>query len=97
MKDSKAEQRWRAFINLCEEVGKDHKLAPLFDLMLTPEERADIGKRLDIIKALLAEKHSQRDIAERLGVSIAKITRGSNELKRMSDSFVDYLRKKLVD
>ena len=35
-----------------------------------------------IIKALLEKKAPQRQIAEELNVSIAKITRGSNELKR---------------
>ena len=65
---------------------KDHDdLVELLTILLTPEERNAVGSRLAIIRALLAEDESQRDISARLGVSIATITRGSNMLKTLDD------------
>jgi len=55
-----------------------------FDLFLTQEERKDIGQRLEIVFELLKGENSQREIARKLGTSIAKITRGSNCLKEVS-------------
>jgi TrpR family trp operon transcriptional repressor len=49
-----------------------------------------------IIKALLDQKNPQREIAENLKVSIAKITRGSNELKRISPQLKAYLEMILL-
>lgn len=48
--------------------------------LLTPSELGEISKRLQIFK-LLAEGVPQRQIAERLGVGIATVTRGSRALK----------------
>jgi TrpR family trp operon transcriptional repressor len=45
----------------------------------------------------LARKKPQRQIAADLQVSIAKITRGSNELKRMKESFLEFLKSKWVE
>ena len=48
--------------------------------LLTPEELAEMAVRLEILKQLI-EGSPQREIATKLGVSIATITRGSKELK----------------
>lgn len=48
--------------------------------LLTPQERKDIPKRVQIIR-MLKKEVSQRIIAKKLGVGIATITRGSIELK----------------
>ncbi len=48
-----------------------------------------------IIKELLQKKKPQRQIAKDLNVSIAKITRGSNELKRMHPKLLQFLKKNL--
>lgn len=48
--------------------------------ILTPSELDEVAKRLQIVK-LLKKGVPQRDIAKKLDVSIATITRGSRELK----------------
>jgi TrpR family trp operon transcriptional repressor len=48
--------------------------------ILTPAERKDIALRWKLMR-MLSEGVSQREIAERLGVSLCKITRGSRVLK----------------
>jgi TrpR family trp operon transcriptional repressor len=49
--------------------------------ILTPRELEKIALRWRLIK-LLREGQSQRHIAEALGISLCKITRGSRELKQ---------------
>lgn len=51
--------------------------------LLTPTELDEISKRLQIFN-LLKSGMPQRQIAEKLGVGIATVTRGSNALKRQS-------------
>ncbi|MCR8922301.1 trp operon repressor [Dasania sp. GY-MA-18] len=48
--------------------------------LLTPSELSEISKRLQIFK-LLEQGMPQRQIAEKLGVGIATVTRGSRALK----------------
>lgn len=54
--------------------------------ILTPRELEKIALRWRLVK-LLKQGHSQRRIAEELGVSLCKITRGSRELKHGSPGF----------
>lgn len=49
--------------------------------ILTPKELEEIPTRLQIVK-LLKKGVSQHEIADRLGVGIATVTRGSKEIKR---------------
>ena len=51
-------------------------LQNLLEDLLTPAELNDIDERILIVKALL-EGSPQRTVAKNLGVSIAKVTRGS--------------------
>jgi TrpR family trp operon transcriptional repressor len=87
---------WRCFIDLCLGAEDDKMVTELFQLLLTPEEKISIESRCLIIKALLENKEPQRKMSENIGVSIAKITRGSNELKRISPKLKKYLQDKLV-
>lgn len=48
--------------------------------LLTPSELHAISQRLEITR-LLKKGISQREIAKRLGVGIATVTRGSREIK----------------
>lgn len=60
---------------------KDKKTAVNFlENILTPQELEEIAQRLKIFK-LLVKGLSQRVIAERLGVSIGTVSRGSRELQ----------------
>lgn len=75
---------WRGFLKLCREAKSEKELDELFWLLLTPEEREDIKTRLLIVQELVRGKKTQREMARDLGVSIAKITRGSNFIKLIS-------------
>ncbi|MDR3479003.1 MAG: trp operon repressor [Gammaproteobacteria bacterium] len=92
----KYKEGWKQFISLCQETTDDKTLSTLFDLLFTPEEKENLSMRCLIIRDLLLQKQTQREIAKSLNVSIAKITRGSNEIKRMKDPFLNYLKTKLV-
>ena len=76
---------WNEAVNLLDSQKDSNALIEALTILLTPEERNAIGSRLAIIKALLAGNESQREIAARLGVSIATITRGSNMLKTLNN------------
>jgi len=49
--------------------------------ILTPKELEEIPKRLAIVK-MLKKEIPQKQIANKLKVGIATVTRGSNELKK---------------
>ena len=76
---------WGGFLKLCRETKGEKELDELFWLFLTPEEREDIKTRFLIVKELVRGKKTQREMAKELGVSIAKITRGSNFIKSISN------------
>ena len=75
------EDGWRGFLSLCLKVKTPKELDELLWLFLTPEEREDLSTRYLIVQELVRGKMTQREMAKNLGVSIAKITRGSNSLK----------------
>jgi TrpR family trp operon transcriptional repressor len=85
-----------AFIDVCLATKDKKDLSDLFDLFFTPEEKSDLALRFLIIEELLKGNKTQREIAKDLNVSIAKITRGSNELKRMNSYILKSLRDKLA-
>lgn len=87
---------WNRFIELCLATKDKKTLTAMFDLFLTAEEKADMAMRFLIIKELLAEEKTQREIAKDSNVSIAKITRGSNELKRTDRKLLIYLKGKIL-
>ncbi len=87
------DDNWLKFVSFCAKDADVQRLTQFFDLFLTHEERQSIATRLCIVKALLAEELTQRDIAQEFNVSIAKITRGSNELKRLTTEQRQALKK----
>jgi TrpR family trp operon transcriptional repressor len=52
--------------------------------LLTASEMLDVANRLQILE-MLKEGVPQRQIAEKLGVGIATVTRGSNAMKLRKD------------
>jgi TrpR family transcriptional regulator, trp operon repressor len=80
------------FLTLCQKATRQ-ELEELFDLFFTDEERSHIKGRIDIISHLLSKKNTQREIAEQCSLSIVKITRGSNALKRTTPQIKAYLRR----
>jgi len=54
--------------------------------ILTPAELDEIAKRLQIVK-LLKKGIPQREVAQKLGVSMGTVSRGSRELKYGENGF----------
>lgn len=86
---------WEGLLDLCLATGDKTTLDNLFDLLFTPEEKTDLAARFLIIKDLVQQQKTQRDMAKELNVSIAKITRGSNALKRAKPKLLKYLEEHL--
>ncbi|MBN2049833.1 MAG: helix-turn-helix domain-containing protein [Spirochaetales bacterium] len=57
-----------------------------FECLLTPSEIHEMASRWALVK-LIDEGWSQRAIAQELGLSLCKITRGSRELKKENSAF----------
>lgn len=87
---------WNQFIDLIRHADSKQTLQELLDFMFTPEEKLHIATRIQLVRELLAAEKSQREIAKELNVSIAKITRGSNNLKTISTQLRDFFLKELV-
>ncbi|WP_252179168.1 trp operon repressor [Endozoicomonas sp. 4G] len=78
-----SEKSWSDVLDLIQSQSSRQSLDRVLEVLLTPEEQEAVASRLAIMRALLAGEASQREIASRLGVSIAKVTRCSNYLKRL--------------
>ncbi len=87
----RTEEGWKMFLTLCLEAKKTSRLEELFNLFFTHEEKDHLSSRMQIIKALLDQNLSQREISESMKVSISQITRGSNALKIVSDDLLHFL------
>jgi len=61
--------------------------------LLTPQEHEELTVRLQIFKMLLEGK-SQREIAKKLKVSLATVSRGSRELKYGPPGVRKFLKNK---
>lgn len=83
---------WQCFLTILHSTHDEKMLSELLELLLTPEEKSSLETRCLIIQALLDNKKTQREISKDLAVSIAKITRGSNELKRISAKLKAHLK-----
>lgn len=88
---------WQKFVELSEAAIATGNFDELLDVLLTIEEKEQLATRVLLIQELMVGEKSQREIAEHLNISIAKITRGSNELKRSSTAIVDFLQANLAN
>lgn len=82
MADKYIQDGWSTFLAMCTESQEPKSLNRLFEYLLTPEEHDSLAMRLVLTRHLLKKDLSQREISKRYGISISKITRGSNALKR---------------
>jgi TrpR family trp operon transcriptional repressor len=62
------------------EIKTEKEMSEFLQSILTPKELETIPKRLEIV-TLLKKGYAQRKIANKLGLGIATVTRGSKELK----------------
>lgn len=68
------------------ETGDGELIEGFLKSILTRNELDEISSRWELVK-LLEEGLSQRKIAEKLGISLCKITRGSRELRKSNSPF----------
>lgn len=71
-------------------------LTKLLPLLLTTDEQEQLESRVVILQELLRDKLTQREIAKQHGLSIAKITRGSNALKQVDLNLLSFLEGELL-
>lgn len=83
---------YRYWVQLHGQFLSDANLPDFFDLLFTKEELRQLIIRIELLKALLLGQESQRDIAARLCIGIATITRGSNALKQAKPETVARFR-----
>jgi TrpR family transcriptional regulator, trp operon repressor len=95
MSSPSSEEHWKAFLELCLKTSSTEELNQLFELFFTIEEKETLASRFVIIKALLEEELTQRDISDVYKVSIAQITRGSNALKRTNAKLKTLLKERM--
>lgn len=97
MSDYSEQTGWRQFLALCLRAETVEELEKIMNLYLTQEEREAVAGRYLIVRELLKGELTQRDMAQKLHVSIAKITRGSNGLKIIDDELTQLLRRGIDD
>lgn len=95
MSEQNSEDGWWRFLELLTQLKKTEDLDDFFNLFLTIEEKKNIATRYLIIRDLMRGKKTQREMADDLNVSIAKITRGSNALKALGGTLTNFLERKL--
>jgi TrpR family trp operon transcriptional repressor len=66
--------------------GDEELIEGFLKSILTKNESEEISSRWELVK-LLDDGLSQRKIAEKLGISLCKITRGSRELRKSRSPF----------
>lgn len=89
-------QEWQAFLDLLRQAVAEDKLEQFFASFLTVDERDSLGLRVRIVRELLKGDSSQREMQQSLNTSAATITRGSNMLKTLEPTFLEWLNGKLV-
>ncbi len=78
-------QDWQQIVDLIKQSVNNHQHEMLLTMLMTQDERDALVARVNIFNELLKGELSQRQISQLLGVGVATITRGSNELKSKSD------------
>ncbi|QXO17910.1 MULTISPECIES: trp operon repressor [Vibrio] len=87
---------WSQLMSVVKEAADNDQHAMLLTMLMTPDERESLVARVNILCELLKGEMSQRQVSQMLGVGIATITRGSNELKSRTDTERDSLAKLIL-
>lgn len=82
---------WQQVMALVQQAVERDQHELLLSMMMTSDERESLLARVNIFNELLKGEISQRQISQMLGVGVATITRGSNELKSRSDTELEKL------
>lgn len=75
---------WQQLMDLVKIAAEKDQHELLLTMMMTSDERDALVARVNILCELMKGEMSQRQVSQMLGVGVATITRGSNELKAKS-------------
>lgn len=89
----KSGKEWSQFAELVLKSKNEAEVIELLNFFLTAAEQDSLIKRSMLVGELLKGEKPQREIAARLGLSISKITAGSNALKRTSGAFRERMKQ----
>ncbi|MFA0407141.1 trp operon repressor [Vibrio splendidus] len=78
-------ENWQQLMDLVKTAAEKGQHELLLTMMMTPDERDALVARVNILCELMKGDMSQRQVSQMLGVGVATITRGSNELKAKSE------------
>lgn len=87
---------WKQLVDLVKQAADHDQHEMLLTMLMTPDEREALVARVNIFCELLKGEMSQRQVSQMLGVGIATITRGSNELKSRSEQEKEMLSKLIL-
>ncbi|CAH0532734.1 Trp operon repressor [Vibrio stylophorae] len=87
--------QWHNVIAYLNQSQTSAELDEVLSVLLTQDERDALLARMNIVHELLEGNLSQRQISQMLGVGIATITRGSNELKKQPEALKSRLKSQL--
>ncbi|GAM58812.1 transcriptional repressor protein trpR [Vibrio ishigakensis] len=90
-----SEEEWTKVLQMIEKAVDEGSQQTLLSIMLTADEREALVTRAKILDMLLNQQCSQRQISQDLGVGIATVTRGNNELKNRTDDELKVLSELL--
>ncbi|WP_435248579.1 trp operon repressor [Vibrio sp. nBUS_14] len=76
---------WQQLMDLVKTAAEKDQHELLLTMMMTSDERDALVARVNILCELMKGEISQRQVSQMLGVGVATITRGSNELKAKSE------------
>lgn len=86
------QQHYKELYELFAAIENPKEAKDLLMDILTPQEIDSLAERWQLIQEL-AKGAPQREVAEKLNISISKITRGSRVLQYGTGGFVHFLRK----
>ena len=89
----KKQDHWNQFLQNCNSFQTTEELEQFFNLVLTPAEFEKIAARYQILSELIHSQKTHRELAKELDVSIFNITRGANQLKKISESEKQLIKK----
>ncbi|MDX9980790.1 MAG: Trp family transcriptional regulator [Lentisphaeria bacterium] len=78
--DNTLDQLAAQLANILVKAKSEDEMRTLINGLLAPQELEEVVLRWELIEELLS-KRTQREISERLGVSLGKIARGSRLIK----------------
>ena len=77
----KANKQLNELVEVLLKTNSKSEMIDFLEGILTPKELLEIPNRLEIVK-MLKKGISQHDIAGKIGVGIATVTRGSREIQK---------------